>query len=90
MNPLAGWAIGPNDSNPEDVGVSNSWEVDSELLYDTLENKIIPTYLNHEEWLFKSKNAIALAAYFNTNRMMKEYAKKAYKLTKQKPWKFTS
>jgi len=90
MNPLAGWAIGPDDSNPNDVGVSNSWEVDSELLYDTLENKIIPTYLNHDEWLFKSKNAIALAAYFNTNRMMNEYAKKAYKLTKQKPWKFTS
>jgi len=38
--------------------------------------------------LFKSKNAIALAAFFNTNRMMKEYATKAYKLKKQKPWKF--
>jgi len=88
MNKMAGWAIGPNDSNPDDVGVSNSWDVDSDLLYDTLENKIIPTYLNHDEWLFKSKNAIALAAYFNTNRMMKEYAAKAYKLKKQKPWKF--
>ncbi|MFX1288817.1 MAG: alpha-glucan family phosphorylase, partial [Promethearchaeota archaeon] len=88
MNPMAGWAIGPDDSNPDDAGVSNGWDVDSNLIYDTLENKIIPTYLNHDEWLFKSKNAIALAAYFNTNRMMNEYAKKAYKLVKQKPWKF--
>jgi starch phosphorylase len=88
MNPMAGWAIGPDDSNPDDDGVSNGWDIDSNSLYDTLENKIIPTYLNHDEWLFKSKNAIALAAYFNTNRMMNEYAKKAYKLIKQKPWKF--
>ena len=70
------------------MGVSNGWEVDSDSLYNTLENDILPTYLNHDEWLFKSKNAIALAAFFNTNRMMKEYASKAYKLKRQKPWKF--
>jgi len=90
MNSMAGWAIGPNDSNPDDPGVSNSWEIDSNALYETLENEIIPTYLNHDEWLFKSKNAISLAAYFNTNRMMQDYAKKAYRLKKQKPWKFVS
>ena len=90
MNAMAGWSIGPNDSNADDPGVSNSWEIDSNALYETLENEIIPTYLNHDEWLFKSKNAISLAAFFNTNRMMKEYAAKAYKLKKQKPWKFIS
>jgi len=90
MNSMAGWAIGPNDSNPDDPGVSNSWEIDSNALYETLENEIIPTYLNHEDWLFKSKSAISLAAFFNTNRMMVEYAKKAYLLKKQKPWKFMS
>ncbi len=89
-NSMAGWAIGPNDSNPDDPGVSNSWEIDSNAIYETLENEIIPTYMNHDEWLFRSKNAISLAAYFNTNRMMKDYAKKAYKLKKQKPWKFMS
>ncbi len=88
MNSMAGWAIGPNDSNPDDPGVSNNWEIDSNALYETLENEIIPTYLQHDDWLFKSKNAISLAAYFNTNRMMKDYAKKAYSLKKQKPWKF--
>ncbi len=87
-NPMAGWAIGPNDSNPSDSGVSNDWDIDSKAIYEILENEIIPTYLNHEEWLFRSKNAIALAAFFNTNRMMKEYAKKAYNLRKQKPWQF--
>ncbi|MHA1507858.1 MAG: alpha-glucan family phosphorylase [Promethearchaeota archaeon] len=87
-NPMAGWAIGPDDSNPDDPGVSNDWDIDSKAIYDILENEIIPTYLNHEEWLFRSKNAIALTAFFNTNRMMKEYAKKAYNLRRQKPWQF--
>jgi len=87
-NPMAGWAIGPDDSNPKDPGVSNDWDIDSKAIYEILENEIIPTYLNHEEWLFRSKNAIALAAFFNTNRMMKEYAKRAYNLRRQKPWKF--
>jgi starch phosphorylase len=87
-NSMAGWAIGPDDSNPNDPGVSNDWDIDSKAIYEILENEIIPTYLNHEEWLFRSKNAIALTAFFNTNRMMKEYAKKAYNLRRQKPWQF--
>jgi len=87
-NPMAGWAIGPDDSNPNDPGVSNDWDIDSKAIYEILENEIIPTYLNHEEWLFRSKNAIALAAFFNTHRMCMEYAEKAYLLKKQKPWNF--
>jgi starch phosphorylase len=86
MNPMAGWAIGPDDSNPKDRGVSNDWKIDAEAIYDILENQVIPTYLNHDEWLFKSKNAISLAAYFNTHRMIEEYAYKAYCLKRQKPW----
>ena len=88
--PNAGWAIGPDDSNPDDPGISNDWDIDSNALYDILENDVIPIYRNHEEWIFKQKSAIALAAYFNTHRMCMEYAEKAYKLKKQKPWKFTS
>ncbi|MHA2184822.1 MAG: alpha-glucan family phosphorylase [Promethearchaeota archaeon] len=86
--PNSGWAIGPDDSNPDDPGVSNDWDIDSAAIYDTLENEIIPTYMNHDEWLFKMKSAISLAAYFNTHRMVEEYAEKAYKLKKQRPWKF--
>ena len=88
--PNAGWGIGPDDSNPDDPGVSNDWDIDSNALYKLLEDEVIPTYMNHDEWIFKQKNAIALAAYFNTHRMCMEYAEKAYKLKKQKPWKFTS
>ncbi|MHA1191071.1 MAG: alpha-glucan family phosphorylase [Promethearchaeota archaeon] len=89
-NPMAGWAIGPDDSNPSDPGVSNDWDIDSNAFYEILENEIIPNYMNHDEWLFRSKNAISLAAYFNTHRMVLEYAEKAYRLKKQKPWKFAS
>jgi len=88
MNSMAGWAIGPNDKNPKDPGVSNSWDIDSNEIYEILESSIIPTYLNHDEWLFKCKNAISLAAYFNSHRMIEEYAERAYKLKKQRPWRF--
>jgi len=89
MNKLAGWSIGPDDSNPDDPGISNNWDIDSNALYEILENEIITTFQNHEQWIFRQKNAISLAAYFNSNRMVKEYAEKAYRLKRQKPWKFT-
>ena len=85
-NPLAGWAIGPDDSDPK--AAENNWDIDSNYIYEILENEIIPTYMDHDEWIFKQKNAISLAAYFNTHRMIEEYAEKAYRLKRQKPWKF--
>lgn len=85
-NRLAGWAIGPDDSDPE--AIKNNWDVDSNYLYEILENEIIPTYMNHDEWIFRQKNAISLAAYFNTHRMVEEYADRAYKLKRQRPWKY--
>jgi starch phosphorylase len=88
MNKLAGWAIGPNDSNPEDLGVSNDWDIDSNALYEILENEVIPTYLNHDEWIFRQQNAISLLAHFNTHRMILEYAEKAYRLKRQNRWKY--
>ncbi len=87
-NALSGWAIGPDDSNPDVPGVSNSWDIDSNVIYETLENKIIPTYMDHDEWIFMQKNAISLAAYFNTHRMIMDYAERAYRLKRQQPWKF--
>ncbi|MHA1455417.1 MAG: hypothetical protein ACTSR5_05445, partial [Promethearchaeota archaeon] len=77
-------------SNPNDPGVSNDWDIDSNAFYEILENEIISTYMNHDEWLFRSKNAISLAAFFNTHRMVEQYARKAWKLERQKPWKFAS
>ena len=89
IQPHGGWGIGPDDSNPDDPGVSNSWDIDAEALYNILENELIPTYQNHDHWLYMMKCAIALAAFFNTHRMVEEYAEKAYKLKRQKPWRFT-
>ncbi|MFX0072181.1 MAG: alpha-glucan family phosphorylase [Candidatus Hermodarchaeota archaeon] len=86
MNRLAGWAIGPDDSDPK--AAENDWNVDSNYIYETLENELIPTYQNHDEWIFRQKNAISLAAYFNTHRMVEEYGEKAYRLKRQKRWKF--
>ncbi len=86
MNPMAGWAIGPDDSDP--TAIENKWDVDSNYIYEIFENEMIPIYLDHDEWIFRQKNAISLAAFFNTHRMVKEYAKKAYKLKKQKAWRY--
>ncbi|MBN1214805.1 MAG: alpha-glucan family phosphorylase [Candidatus Lokiarchaeota archaeon] len=89
MNKSAGWAIGKFPEEYAKDETINDWKRDAQDIYDILENEVIPTYMNHDEWLFKAKNAISLAAYFNTHRMIEEYAEKAYKLKKQKPWKFT-
>jgi starch phosphorylase len=90
MNKDAGWAIGPDDSNPDDPGVSNDWDIDANVVYELLEKDVIPNYMDHDHWVWMQKNAISLAAFFNTHRMIEEYAEKAYKLKKQPLWKYTS
>ncbi len=86
MNPLAGWAIGPDDSDPK--ASENNWDIDSNYLYEIIENEVTTLWLNHDEWVFRQKNAISLAAYFNTHRMVEEYARKSYKLQRQPIWKY--
>ncbi|MBY9007802.1 MAG: alpha-glucan family phosphorylase [Candidatus Lokiarchaeota archaeon] len=88
MNKLAGWAVGKFPEEYTKDEKLNDWKRDALDIYDILENEVIPTYMNHDEWLFKCKNAIALAAFFNTHRMIEEYAEKAYRLKRQMPWKF--
>ncbi len=85
-NRLAGWAIGPDDSDPD--AIKNDWNKDAESLYTVLENEIIPTYMDQDEWLWRMKNAIALSAYFNTHRMINDYAEKSWNLIRQDPWKY--
>ncbi|MFW9969716.1 MAG: alpha-glucan family phosphorylase [Candidatus Odinarchaeota archaeon] len=82
----AGWAIGPEPSDPKAKTVDDSF--DAVDLYVKLENEIIPLYYQDTaEWQQRMKYAIKLGSYFNTNRMMEEYALKAYKLEKQLLWK---
>ena len=85
-NRLAGWAIGPDDSDPK--AIENNWDRDAESFYTVLENEIIPTYMDQDEWLWRMKNAITLASYFNTHRMIQDYAEKSWNLFKQDPWKY--
>ncbi|MFW9865403.1 MAG: alpha-glucan family phosphorylase [Candidatus Thorarchaeota archaeon] len=82
----AGWAIGPEPSDPNAEKVNDS--IDAEDIYFKLEKEIIPLfYENRTQWQERMKYAIKLGAYFNTNRMMEEYAMKSYQLIKQPIWK---
>ncbi|MFX1274758.1 MAG: alpha-glucan family phosphorylase [Promethearchaeota archaeon] len=83
---MAGWAIGPPSSDPNAEILKDS--SDAEDIYQILENQIIPTYYdNKNEWQEKMKHSIKLGSYFNTNRMIEEYADKAYLLERQPLWK---
>lgn len=78
MDPLSGFSIGPND---ESVTPSNDDASDASDLYDKLEKEIIPSFYEHRsEWINRMKHAIALGAYFNTHRCIKEYQEKAWQI----------
>lgn len=75
---ITGWAIGPE---PKEEALSDYDEnKDVVDLYDKLEKVIIPLYYkDRPRWIQMMKFNIAiLAAYFNTHRMVTEYALKAY------------
>ncbi len=73
---MTGWKIG----HDPDVEKKNSYEIDSNELYDKLEKKIIPPfYANKKKWTRIMRNAIAFnASFFNAHRMVREYALNAY------------
>ncbi len=77
-----GWAIGHgeiyDDPNYQD-------EVEANALYDLLEKEVVPLFYDRDEdglprhWIAKMKNAIRLnCPFFNTSRMLAEYAQRAY------------
>ena len=86
MNKLAGWAICPNIKNgdcPDDDSnnITNTFD-------NVLENEIIPTFYGERNyWIKRMKNAILLASYFNCDRVVKEYASRAWNLEMQPRWK---
>ncbi|MEX2680638.1 MAG: alpha-glucan family phosphorylase [Candidatus Sigynarchaeota archaeon] len=86
MDPLAGWSIGPGTDDPDAEKKDDA--VDVEDLYSKLQDEIIPIYRkNPEDWRNRMKHAIHLVSYFNTHRMVEEYAAKAYKLERQPIWR---
>ncbi len=83
-NPAVGWAIGNGEEYPE-----YEWDhqdfVESEALYNVLENDIIPLFYDRSrdnlprEWIARMKNSIRqLAPIFNTDRMVQEYTEQTY------------
>jgi len=85
-NKKAGWTIGPES---DDEMAKNLDDLsDAEDLYEKLEHSIIPMFReNQKEWIERMKYSIKLGAYFNTYRMMEEYAIKAYMMERQPLWK---
>lgn len=68
-----GFAIAPDNH-------ANHYETDSKAIRDLLEHQILPIF-GRKEWEDIVKRSIALAATFNTDRNMLEYAEKAYGLS---------
>jgi len=81
-SPGVGWAIGSGETY-EDLDYQNA--VESRALYDLLEKEIVPMFYERgpdglpREWIDRMKSAMqALAPYFNTNRMVREYVERYY------------
>jgi starch phosphorylase len=77
-----GWAIGHGE-NYEDPNFQD--EVEANALYELLEKEVVPLFYDRDEdalprpWIAKMKDAIRLnCPFFNTARMVREYAEKAY------------
>ncbi|WP_413199595.1 alpha-glucan family phosphorylase [Nostoc piscinale] len=78
-----GWAIGHGE-NYEDPNYQD--EVEANALYDLLEKEVVPLFYDHRDedglprrWVAKMKDAIRLnCPFFNTARMVRDYAQKAY------------
>jgi glycogen phosphorylase len=73
---VTGWAIG--DDGPASVGDRNA--ADASSMYDKLEYVILPLFHQHREgYIDVMRHTIALnGSFFNSHRMVEEYALKAY------------
>ncbi len=76
MEPDAGFVIG---TEIEGLDAEFDDEADALSIYTQLQETIIPMYYeNRPEWIRRMKHAIALGAYFNTHRSIREYKKYAW------------
>ena len=86
------WAEGYNQKNGWYIGINDEYEnnevqdkADSDDIYTTLENKILPTYYDRnkenipEKWVKIMKNSIiSTGGRFSTSRMLVDYVEKLY------------
>ncbi|MBR8838930.1 MAG: alpha-glucan family phosphorylase [Stigonema ocellatum SAG 48.90 = DSM 106950] len=77
-----GWAIGHGEMYDDP---SYQDEIEANALYDLLEKEVVPLFYDRDvdslprRWIAKMKNAIRLnCPFFNTARMVREYAQRAY------------
>ena len=76
MSPEAGFVIGT-----EIAGLEASFDNDTDAnsIYSQLDQTILPLYYNNRfGWIKRMKKAVALGAYFNTHRCIREYREKAW------------
>ena len=74
---VTGWAIGTDDTPPDEA---SDWKRTAQSLYDKLEQAVVPSfYTNRPAFVEVMRHAIALnGSFFNTQRMVSQYAAKAY------------
>ena len=78
---LTGWAIGDGTAAPEGGPALDDYDVQhAEEMYDRLEHDILPLYRRDRAgWIRVMKASISLnGSYFTTQRMVSEYALRAY------------
>ena len=81
-NENVGWVLGDGQEHDSDP----AWDAhEAEILYDTLEQKIIPAFYQRnqqgipEQWLKLMRHSMAeLTPQFSTNRMLREYTENYY------------
>lgn len=81
-DPELGWKIG-NGEEYEDLDYQD--EIESRLIYETLEKEIVPTFYERGEdklprkWISMMKSSMKnLGSFFNTERMVQQYTEKFY------------
>ena len=74
----SGWRIGPLANAIKDENEHR--KIDAEDLYTQLQYEVIPEYYyeGKKRWIRRMKNAISLMGYFNTQRCVEDYLKKAW------------
>jgi starch phosphorylase len=75
---VTGWSIG--DGNAANGGGIDERAFDAESLYNKLETVILPMfYRDQDRYIDVMRHAIALnGSFFNTERMVDQYVRKAY------------
>ena len=83
-SPEVGWAIGNGEEYPESQADDQD-RIEGQAIYNIIENDIVPKFYARgrdtlpREWLSMIKTGMrTIAAFFSTNRMVKEYTDRFY------------